>query len=184
MNSDITFITGNAGKVAELQHLLQVPIQNQKIDLPELQSLDLKEISTFKAQQAYKQIGQPVLVEDVGLVFHALNRLPGPFIKWFLKELDCEGICRMMRSYEDKRATAMIVYTLYDGQEFQYFEGNLNGSIASEPRGDSGFGWDQVFIPDGQDKTYAEMSKEEKGLISHRSIAVKKLQTYLIGKSN
>lgn len=176
---NITFITGNPGKAAELSNKLNVSIDHKKIDLPEIQTLDLKEISTFKAREAYKIVNSPVLVEDVGLVFHALNKLPGPFIKWFLTELKNEGLCKLLSSYQNKHATAEIVYTLFDGKELIYFEAALEGTIVDTPRGENGFGWDQIFMPDGQNKTYAEMTIEEKNKISHRAIALQKLQQYL-----
>ena len=80
---NVTFITGNRIKAEHLARHLDYPINHQSIDLDEIQSLDPNEIVTHKVRQAYSLIKRPVLVEDVSLIFNALGKLPGPFIKWF-----------------------------------------------------------------------------------------------------
>lgn len=87
MNQSITFITGNQKKVDSLIRFLGLPILHQKIELEELQSLDLKVIVEHKVKQAYEKVKKPVLVEDVSLEFETFERLPGPFIKFFEQEL-------------------------------------------------------------------------------------------------
>src|SRR5258708_8159634 len=154
----ITFISGNAGKVHELKTHLDFPIEHRKLDLPEIQSLEIKEVVTAKAQEAYKTLQKPVLVEDTAVTYKALGKLPGPFIKWFLLELGNEGICRLLNSFATREATVCVMYCLYDGKTFQIFEGIAEGTIADKPRGDEGFGWNSTFIPKGSDKTWGEMS--------------------------
>lgn len=83
----ITFITGNQQKADYLSRYIGVPIKHQKMDLEEIQSLDLEEIVTHKALAAYKKIDEAVIVEDVSLEFEALGQLPGPFIKFFQAEI-------------------------------------------------------------------------------------------------
>ena len=92
----IVLITGNAGKAEEVSRYLKIPIEHQSLDLNEIQSLDLEEIVKDKASRAFKEIGKPVLVEDVSFTFHSLGKLPGPLIKWFQKELENEGLCRLI----------------------------------------------------------------------------------------
>ncbi len=179
MFNKITFVTTNKGKVNELKKLLQIEVIQKDIDLPEIQSLDLKEIIEKKAFEAYKIIQTPVIVEDTSLVFHALGKLPGPLIKWFLKELETEGLCKMMNQYKDKTATAQNMLGLFDGKNISFFSGEIEGSIATDPIGQNGFGWDAIFIPEGQLKTYAEMTNKEKMDISFRTIAIKKLNEHL-----
>ena len=79
----VTFITGNPKKAEFLAKYLGLVVAHQKIDLDEIQSLDLRAIAGHKARQAFEVIGSPVLVEDVGLTFKSLGNLPGSFIKWF-----------------------------------------------------------------------------------------------------
>jgi XTP/dITP diphosphohydrolase len=76
----VTFITGNPKKAEFLAKFLGFPVEHKKLDLDELQSLDLEEITEHKARQAYETVGGPVLVEDVGVVIHSMGKLPGPFI--------------------------------------------------------------------------------------------------------
>ncbi len=175
----ITFITGNAAKAEQLGRHLDYPITHQKLDLAEIQSFDLKEIVAHKAAEAYKKVNSTVLVEDTSLIFHAFGRLPGPFIKWFLTELDNGGLCKILDGYQDRGARAEVCFGLYDGKELKIFEGYADGSICSIPRGEKGFGWDPIFIPKGYEKTWGEMNHEEQKETSMRRIALKKLEAYL-----
>lgn len=175
----ITFITGNKSKAEQLALHLNHPVEHKKLDLVEIQSLDPEEIIEHKAKEAYKQINTPVLVEDTSLIFHALGKLPGPLIKWFLTELDNEGLCRILDGYEDRSALARVFFGLYDGKELKMFQGEMKGTIAKSPRGKRGFGWDPIFIPEGQSKTWGEMDDEEQKQTSMRRIALKQLEGYL-----
>lgn len=176
---NLTFITGNPSKAEQLSRHLQHPISHLKLDIPEIQSLDLREVVEYKAKEAYRQIQSPVLVEDTSFVFKALGQLPGPLIRWFLTELNNEGLCRLLNSYEDRSAIARSCFGLYDGKELKIFEGEMNGTIAMTPRGEKGFGWDPVFIPEGESKTWAEIDTEEQDKTSMRKIALRKLEDYL-----
>lgn len=175
----ITFITGNASKAEQLSRHLDHPVAHRKMDLAEIQSLDLKEIIKHKAKEAYQCVENIVLVEDTSLTFHALGRLPGPLIKWFLTELNNDGLCKILDSYSDRGALAEVCFGLYDGEELRIFDGQMEGVIASKPRGQQGFGWDSIFIPRGHQKTWGEMSREEQRGTSMRRIALKKLEAFL-----
>jgi non-canonical purine NTP pyrophosphatase (RdgB/HAM1 family) len=179
MKSNLTFITGNAAKAEQLAYHLDIPLAHHKLDLAEIQSLDLQEIVEHKVREAYRQLGTPVLVEDTALTFHALSRLPGPLIKWFLNELDNKGLTHLLDGYPDRSATAEVLFGLYDGQTLHTFGGSMKGRIASHPRGERGFGWDPIFIPDGHEQTWGEMTPEEQSSTSMRRIALKKLQAHL-----
>ena len=175
----LTFITGNAGKAEAMYRYLGMPIDHEKLDLDEIQSLDLEEIVKDKVTRAYEIVKKPVIVEDVSFVFHAYNKLPGPFIKWFLKELGNDGLCHLLHD-KDRKCVATVCYGLHDGKEIKLFSGSMEGTVAMSPKGSNGFGWASVFIPDGYDKTYAEMTHEEQSPISMRNIALKKLREYLV----
>jgi len=174
----ITFITGNIAKTEQLKRHLKRPVLHKKIDLDEVQSLDLKKIVEHKAKEAYKKVKSPVLVEDVSLTFHALGRLPGPLIKWFLGELGNDGLCKLLDE-QNRKATAEVCFGLYDGKKLKMFEGKMEGRIATRPHGKTDFGWDPVFIPKGSKKTNAEMSVKEQKKFSMRRIALKKLEAFL-----
>jgi len=175
----ITFITGNAAKAQQLARHLNYPVRHRKLELAEIQSLDLEEIVSCKAKEAYRRVKRPVLVEDTSLTFHALGHLPGPFIKWFLAELGNEGLCELLNGYKDRSALAQVCFGLYDGKKLRLFEGKIKGTIAKRPRGKRGFGWDPIFIPTGCRTTWGEMSVDEQKETSMRRIALKKLEAFL-----
>jgi len=177
---DITFITGNAQKLEYLQKWLDVPLVHQKVDLDEIQSLNSREVVEHKVRQAYEIVGKPVLVEDVSLVFTAMGRLPGTFIKWFIEELDLTGLCDLARRLEHQKATCSITYALFDGKTVQYFEAGQTGTISDAPRGTNGFGWNAIFIPDGTPLTYAEMDEATFAEWNIRAHAIQKLRAYLV----
>jgi inosine triphosphate pyrophosphatase len=126
---------------------------------------------------------RPVLVEDIALTFTAMGRLPGTFIKWFLEELELEGLCKLADRLEHRGARAEILYGLHDGKTIHYFyaamDGTMDGTIAPTPRGDYGFGWNAIFIPKGHTKTYAEYDDDEVRGVSHRARAIDKLRVFL-----
>lgn len=175
----LTFITGNSGKARQVSQLLDVPMAHKKIDLPEIQSLDLSTIIEWKAKEAYKHVQSPVLVDDTSLRFCTLGKLPGPLIKWFLTELGTNGLCRLLDGYPDRSAEAAVMFGLYDGQTLHTFSGSMKGSISHMPRGQHGFGWDPIFIPSGSEKTWAEMTIEEQKETSMRKIALEKLAKHI-----
>lgn len=157
---NITFVTGNQNKADYLAKYLGYPVKHRKLDLDELQSLDLMEIVEHKVRQAYEKLGTPVLVEDVSLEFEALGRLPGTFIKFFLEEMSFETICSLLDG-KSKTATAKCVFGYYDGDKVRLFEGMLEGTIADQPSGDNGFGWDKIFIPNGYKVTRASLDEDD-----------------------
>jgi len=176
----IIFISSNEAKVKYLSDYFHMPVEYLKLDLPEIQSLSLREVAEDKAKRAYREIKKPVLVEDTSLVFNALGGLPGPLVKWFYEALGNEGLCRLLDDYEDKSITAEVAFAFCDEVGVKIFSGKVEGEISKEPRGEAGFGWDPIFIPKGYKKTWAEMSDNERHKTSMRKIALKKLKEYLI----
>jgi ribokinase/non-canonical purine NTP pyrophosphatase (RdgB/HAM1 family) len=184
----ITFVTGNKKKLEEIKQILSkgadVPfeITNQKLDLPELQG-DPVEIAKEKCREAAKSVNGPVFTEDTSLCFNALNGLPGPYIKWYLEKCGHDGLNKMLDGFEDRTAYAqtIVAYTTGPDEDVHVFDGRTNGKIVIA-RGSLDFGWDPIFEPDeGEGKTYAEMSKDLKNDISHRSRAFEKFRTFLVG---
>ncbi len=171
------FITGNKGKLAEVQSILG-NVEGLDIDLPEIQELDAHKIIKSKLEEAEKhQLGE-FIVEDTSLYIEGMNGLPGPLIKWFLKTINSEGIFKLAQSFGNFNAIAktIIGYSNF-AKEISFFEGELRGTIVS-PRG-QGFGWDPIFQPEGYSKTFGELTAEEKNSFSMRKIAVEKLKQHL-----
>lgn len=158
---DITFITGNVSKAAYLARHLKHSLKHRKLELDEIQSTDPEKVVEHKARQAYSELGSPVLVNDVSLSFRALGHLPGPYIRWFEAELGYEKLCRLLDPFGDRSAVARSTYGFYDGSDMYFFKGILPGVVADHPKGEGGFGWDPIFIPEGYTQTRAEMSHED-----------------------
>ena len=171
----IFFVTGNANKVREVQTLAPegIELAIKDIDLPEIQSLDLREIISDKARRAYEAAQAPVIVEDVSAGLDDMAGLPGPFYKFFSHELGDTVLVKLAGIYGD-RVTVRCLAAYYDGEKLLVGEGVIKGKVV-EPRGGNGFGFDPVICPDGWDRTMAEMTAEEKNIISHRGLAFKNL---------
>lgn len=161
--SNVTFITGNQNKADNLARFLGVPVDHRKIELDEIQSTNLEEVVEHKVRQAYDITKVPVLVDDVGLGFMALNGLPGPFIKFFVEQPEGnEKLCRILDSFDDRGATGTSTMGYFDGTNLKIFSGHISGFIAEHPRGDGGYGWDDIFCPEGYSgKTRSELTPEE-----------------------
>lgn len=155
------FITGNQGKADYLSRQLGIRLEHRKVELDEIQSTDLHAIVKHKLEQAYAICGQAVLVEDVSLVFNALGELPGPYIKWFVERAGDEACCRMLDGFEDRSALIRCTFGYYDGETMKFFDSELAGSIAREPAGSNGFGFDRIFVNEGYEVTRAQMDQEE-----------------------
>ena len=181
MFSQFKFVTGNPNKAKEAGDILGIPLEQVEVaDLFEIQTQDLYELVSHKAQQAYDALRCPILVEDSGLVFHAWKGLPGALVKWFETTVGCEGMLKMLQSFDNRRARAICCLAIHDGKNIQVVRGEVEGTIANEIRGGNGFGWDVLFIPKGHEKTYAEMSSTEKNAISHRKRALERLKALLL----
>jgi non-canonical purine NTP pyrophosphatase (RdgB/HAM1 family) len=179
---DLTYITSHPKKADEIARYLKIKVIHHRLDLPEVQSLDSVEVVTLKAQEAYRQLACPVLVEDYSLRFEALGKLPGPLIKWFLEELQPAGLCKLLDGYKSRRATAQTCFGLCDESGVRVFMGEITGTIIAQPQGEYGYGTDAIFIPDGQSKTWGEMNSQEKIAYSLRRIGLEKLEAYLKSK--
>ena len=188
--STITFVTGNANKLKEVLYILggnndsntvgKFNIVNRSLDVEEIQGT-IDEVTIHKAKSAAQLIGGPVLVEDTCLAFDALNDLPGPYVKWFLKAIGLRGLVDMLYKFDDKGAKAVCTfgYCEVPGKEVKLFQGITKGTIV-ESRGPQDFGWDSIFEPNGFTETYAEMEKATKNSISHRYKALEKVKTFLL----
>ena len=113
----------------------------------------------------------------------AIPGLPGPLVKWFLETIGVKGLAEVAFKLGNTRAKAKTIIGYATGSEkIHFFEGEVVGSIV-EPRVDTGFGWDLIFIPEGYTKTFAEMTQEEKNTISMRGKAAQKLAEFLEQRS-
>ncbi len=180
----LTFVTSNAGKAREAAIFLGREVAVKDVEVPEIQSLDFAEVARAKAIVAAGALGIPVLVEDSGLAVDAWGGFPGPLTKWITRgAAGQEGLAKMLDGFSDRSAEAVSVLAValpgQDTRDVVVAEGRVQGSIALHPRGTNGFGWDVLFIPEGATRTWAEMSEEEKNLLSHRARAFRRLRALL-----
>lgn len=161
-------VTGNSNKWQEAQRILGRPLDRVALDLPEIQAPTTAEVAIEKARAAFAILARPLLIEDAGLEFAAFGGFPGPFIKFWEKLGGLESMCRALDGCGDRTATAVCVLGLATSAGAEVVTGRVTGTIAASPRGTNGFGWDTIFIPDGDTRTFAEMTAAEKDARSHR----------------
>jgi inosine triphosphate pyrophosphatase len=178
----ILFITGNNDKFREFSEIItSVKLERKDIDLPELQGTP-EQIAKEKAKLACTMLNKPCFVDDTSLSFDEWGILPGPYIKHFLEYIGVHKLSRTLFSSTKNRKAKAITSIGYcePGKEPVCIQGITEGRI-SLPKGDKNFkkGWDQIFIPDGSNKTFAEMPSEEKHSFSQRKKAIILFEKFL-----
>ena len=187
---EIVFATNNPNKVKEINDILGdsfklLSLHDLKIfdDIPENEPT-LEGNSLHKARVVNRMLNMDVFADDTGLEIDALNGLPGVHSARFAGEnkdsgANIEKALSMMGECENRNARFRTVIALILAGKEYLFEGIVNGRIIAEKRGNEGFGYDPVFIPEGMSRTFAEMSLDEKNRISHRARAFEKLKEFL-----
>ena len=139
--------------------------------------MDAGEIARDKATKAYEKIRKPVIVEDTALHIRSWKGFPGPLISWVIMTMGIGGICKLTGKDRSAKAEARVAYC--DGKTLKIFSGSVEGRISETPRGRKRFDWDRIFIPRGEERTFAQMTLAEKNRISHRAKAFGHLKKYL-----
>ena len=190
--NEICFVTGNKNKLREVQNLLT----NYKIvSLDDLNfSEDIAETENtiqgnaeLKASFIYNKYNIDCFSDDTGLFIDSLGGLPGVKSARYAGE-NCNSeenidlVLKNLKDKSDRNASFKTVICLILNNSTFFFEGVINGKITEEKVGNGGFGYDPIFVPEGFDKTFSELTINEKNAISHRGIAVNKLVNFLNGK--
>jgi XTP/dITP diphosphohydrolase len=187
---ELVFATGNQHKVKEIQSLLPASIKLLSLtdigcseEIPET-SPTIEGNASQKAFYVYRKYGYDCFADDTGLEVEALDGKPGVLSARYAGDAkdanaNMKKILNEMIGKSKRGARFKTVISLVRKGEETLFEGVVNGSILAEKRGADGFGYDPIFLPDGYDRSFAEMSMEEKNSISHRAIATKKLVAFL-----
>jgi XTP/dITP diphosphohydrolase len=171
----LLFVTTNPQKLKEAREILDFEIISQKLDVDEVQDLNVENIIIKKAEAAFKILKKPLFVDDVGLYIDEWDGFPGPFVKHIGGN---KMILKMMQHVANRAATVKLAIGYHDGKRVHTFTSEIKGQIAeSEKKG--GMGWDPIFIPSGHTKTWAELGSVFKNNHSHRKIALDKLKNYL-----
>lgn len=178
----VFFATGNIHKFNEVRTVLSghgIAVGMLKIKGIEIQSNDLSEIAATSAANAFKQCPVPLIVEDAGLFIDALKGFPGPYAAYAFKTLGNAGILKLLDNVENRNAAfkSALAYCDSESDQTVCFEGQAPGKIALQEKTEepeSAFGFDPIFIPNGSQKTFAQMTLAEKNHFSHRATAVNK----------
>ena len=190
MKTKLCFATNNAHKLEEIQailgnsfELISLAATGCTEELPETGNT-LEANSLQKAQYLYDHYQVNCFADDSGLEVQALGGEPGVDSAHYAgpQRSHADNVNLLLKNLGDKTdrsAKFRTVITLIQDGEINQFEGNIKGQIISELRGTQGFGYDPIFVPEGYEITFAEMSLEEKGKISHRSRAFAKLISFL-----
>jgi XTP/dITP diphosphohydrolase len=182
----LLFITGNKSKFIEAKTLLKefgIEVEQADLDIVEPQAETLEEVVEECAREALKMVDRSFIIEDSGLFINALNGFPGVYSSYVYRKIGCEGILRLLAGSADRSAYFMTALAYGEPHgEIRIFTGRVDGTISTEPRGKSGFGYDPVFIPFGSNLTFAEMSVEEKNKFSHRARALRTFASWFLKK--
>lgn len=191
MKKDLVFATGNAHKVLEVNQILEesvfraVPMSEKGIieDIPET-GLTMEENAWQKADYLKDKLGLDCFAEDSGLEITALDMEPGIYTARYAgpqrsHDDNMDKVLSNLQDKEDRTAQFRAVVALSIDGERHSFEGIVKGKIAHERKGEGGFGYDPIFIPDGYDSTFAELPDEVKNSISHRARAIEAMTSFL-----
>lgn len=190
MNHELIFATNNLHKITEIQSLIGdtfILKSLQEIgctdDIPET-APTLEGNALLKAQYVFTRYGRNCFADDTGLEIEALNGRPGVFSARYATdahnfEANIDKVLDELSGVKNRNARFRTVVALIIEGTVHYFEGIVNGKIINKRKGEKGFGYDPVFLPDGYNQTFAEMSLADKNKISHRAKAIEKLIDFL-----
>ena len=185
----IVFATNNPNKLSEIKALVPNNIEIVSLkeigcfdELPETQNT-LQGNALQKAQYVYDHYKISCFSDDTGLMVDALNGVPGVYSARYAgpacsSEDNMNKLLGTLKNQENRKARFATVIALILNGEKHFFEGEIAGKIATQKTGKDGFGYDPIFIPENETRSFAEMPKSEKGKMSHRGRAVKKLVTF------
>jgi len=175
----IFFVTENIHKFHEARRLLAeygIAVAMLRMKTSEIQDDDIEKIAEKSALDAAAKSRLPIIVEDAGLFVEALNGFPGPYSSYIYRTIGKEGIIKLLKGRKDRKAQFRSVIAFCNQEKsLKTFQGSVEGKIAEEIRGSSGFGYDPIFEPSEQTaKTFGELTTEEKNRLSHRARALRK----------
>ncbi|MCI4348358.1 MAG: non-canonical purine NTP pyrophosphatase [Thermoplasmata archaeon] len=173
---DVTFVSTNVGKFREVRTILGeygVRVRWDRRRLPEIQADDLESVVQAKLTAA-RSSGRAVLVEDSGLFLQGLGGFPGVYSAYAYQTIGLQGILRLTRG-RARNAVFRTVAGLGRGSRRWTLFGECRGRIADRPRGSNGFGYDPIFIPRGETRTFGQLDPAEKNQRSHRARAIRRV---------
>lgn len=171
------FASSNKNKFLEIENLLAkekgIKIHFSKVILKEIQSESIIEVAEDKVKKAFSMIKKPVIVEDDGLFIKDLNGFPGIYSSFVFKTIGNKGILNLLKDNENRKASFTSIFSFFDGKIIESFSGETTGYITTKILPE-GWGFDPIFKPEDEDKTYGQIDILKKNKISHRSKAIRK----------
>ena len=182
-SSELFFVSSNENKFQEAERILLnfgMQINFFKTTLEEIQSNNLNDIAEQKAINAYELVKKSVIIEDDGLFIDSLDGFPGPYSSYVYDTIGNKGIMNLLENSEIRDAKFVSIIAYCDSDcDVKLFESSIPGKISSIIE-KGGWGYDPIFIPDGESKTYANVSDKDK--FSHRSAALTKFSNWFLDK--
>ena len=180
---ELFFVSSNTHKFEEAQRILSklgLEINLFKTTLEEIQSNSIGEIAKRKALDAFSKLEKPVIIEDDGLFIDSLGGFPGPYSSYVYDTIGNKGIMRLLENIELRNARFVAIIAYCNGTDnVKLFESSIPGKISLSIE-EGGWGYDPIFIPDGESKTYANVSDKDK--FSHRAASLKKFSDWFMHK--
>lgn len=180
----IAFCSSNSAKQTEFSRILGIELERVHVPLEEIQTLDTVAVCHLKAIDAFTKIGRPVVVDDTGFGLVALRGFPGALVTWAIDSSGSEILYRMLPKGASNAAIITTAIGFANEKGVEVFRGIVDGIVLETPRGHGGFGFDDVFVPNGYNRSLAEMTNEEKDVISPRSIALCAFKNFLHQRSS
>ena len=177
----IYFITSNKGKLQEAKEKLStvdVEVIQKNLVYPEIQADTLEDVARFGVEYLQKKIRGSFILEDAGLFVDSLSGFPGVYSSYVFHTIGCKGILKLLKDIDAGRRKACFrsVFAYKESDEKPvFFLGECHGRISTKMLGEHGFGFDSIFIPTGEMRTFAQMNVEEKNCFSHRGKSLEKL---------
>ncbi len=195
--NEIIFASNNKGKIAEIKEIL-FPLgikvlSGEDLNLPDVEETGktFEENAYIKALAAAREKNIPCIADDSGLCVDAIGGKPGVYTARYAPNRDFDkGMDKLLAELAETKSNnrsahfSCVIVLAYPNGNYKSFEGRVDGSIATQKTGKSGFGYDPIFIPTGFTRSFAEFNSDEKNKISHRGRALQKFIQYLMDDSN
>ena len=184
---NLSFLTGNTHKFQEVKLFIESSgldalITRKNVPLIEIQTDSIEEVAVHKVESVVDSIQGNYFVEDAGFFVDKLKDFPGVFSSYIQEMIGNEGVLRLMKDVTERDASFRSVIALKLEDTIHTFHGRVDGIVADDIKGTQGFGYDPIFIPNGLNQTFAEISMVKKNSMSHRIRALQKMCNFLIEK--
>ena len=183
MITTLHIATSNEGKFSEMIRMMipiGIEVITENLPYPEIQAKTLRRVVEYGSEWILDNDRRPwmdnpehgFIIDDSGIFIKSLKDFPGVYSKFVFYSIGNPGILRLLEDIDRREAEFKTSLMLFMNGQFHYFEGISKGIISGEEQGTNGFGYDPIFIPDGSDRTFAEMDTDEKNHYSHRGAAM------------